>query len=65
MKTLDHVNYFKSQDASQILFVHDVKIEQFSKQTSDRIRTLIDEFDCLKDEYFFNNLYDRKNLIGK
>jgi len=41
MKTLDYQNFFKSQDASQILYVHDKKLENFKTYSKEEMEKVI------------------------
>ena len=64
MKTLDLFNYFKSQDASQMLYVHPTpKIEEFHTRTRDEVEKIADDFWAVRDDpVFFSNLYQRGKL---
>ena len=59
MKTLDNFNFYKSQDANQILYVHPIKVnlEELSPQ---ELQTKINKFNAFKDDPdFCHQLYDR------
>jgi len=59
MKTLDNFNFYKSQDASQMLYVHPVKVDM-ETTSEEEFNKLIGEFDAIeKDPEFQNSLYDR------
>ena len=63
MKTLDFTNFFKSQDASQMLYVHSKKIDNFTDKSLQEINKIVYDFDPIKeDPEFFKNLYQRKRL---
>ena len=66
MKTLDFTNFFKSQDASQMLYVHSKKITNFTDKSADEINQIINDFDpIVEDPGFLQNLYERKKLLEK
>lgn len=64
MKTLDFTNFFKSQDASQMLYVHSKKITEYTEKSAEEIKRVVDEFDPIKDDPGFSeNLFQRKKLL--
>jgi TATA-binding protein-associated factor Taf7 len=70
MKTLDYFNYFKSQDASQLLYVHaEPKIDNFvelEQQTPQLLQTMINNFWAVRDDISFTEqLYRRGELATK
>jgi TATA-binding protein-associated factor Taf7 len=66
MKTLDYFNFYKSQDASQMLFVHKKRIENWDRLKPEDVQKITNDFNCLKDdEEFFASLYERREIIKK
>lgn len=58
MKTLDYFNFYKSQDASQLLYVHPTQIEHFDSKSKGEVQEIIDEFNAIKDDpEFLDNLF--------
>jgi TATA-binding protein-associated factor Taf7 len=61
MKTLDYFNFYKSQDAAQMLYVHPTKLDNFDTMLKDELQKVIDEFNAPKDDpEFLDQLYERK-----
>ena len=53
-KTLDYTTFYKSCDASQMMYVHNVSLENLSQRTSEEIAKFVDSFNpLLHDEEFF------------
>ena len=64
MKTLDYFNFYKSQDASQMLYVHPIKVSDLSKISKEKLDKKIADFDAINDDpEFFKQLYDRKGVL--
>jgi TATA-binding protein-associated factor Taf7 len=62
MKTLDYYNFYKSQDAAQMLYVHPKKIEGFEDMPQSEIQSIIDGFVAPRDDpSFMEQLYERKS----
>ena len=60
MKTLDDFNFYKSQDASQMVYVHPKKIN-LDEVTREEYAQIIKDYDPIKeDPDFFQVLYERK-----
>lgn len=49
MKTLDNFKFFKSQDASQMLYVHPTKVN-FKETSEDQLEQLIKNFNAFRDD---------------
>ena len=56
-KTLDHNTFYKSCDASQVMYVHNTCMEEINKRTPDEVKKFVDEFCPLDDEEFKRDLY--------
>jgi TATA-binding protein-associated factor Taf7 len=50
MKTLDYFNFYKSQDAAQMLYVHPRKVEQFDTRTKEEVQAIVDGFVAPRDD---------------
>ena len=65
MKTLDDFNFYKSQDASQMVYVHPKKID-LDEVTKEEYMKIVSEYDPIKeDSEFFQLLYERKKQAEK
>ena len=65
-KTLDFNTFYKSCDAAQMMYVHNVSLDEVSSKSSEEIKRFVDEFNPLRDdEEFFQNLYQRKRLQAR
>jgi TATA-binding protein-associated factor Taf7 len=59
MKTLDNFNFYKSQDANQMLYVHPKNVDT-AEVNHEELQKAVSEYDAIKeDEDFRNLLYDR------
>ena len=65
MKTLDDFNFYKSQDASQMVYVHPKKIN-LDEVTKEEVAKVVEDYDPIKeDPDFFQQLYERKKHAEK
>ena len=63
MKTLDNFNFYKSQDASQLLYVHPKKIEEVDKMKNSELLKIVGNYDPIKeDSDFVQTLYERTKV---
>jgi len=61
-KTLDYNTFYKSCDASQMMFVHNVFLESYATKTHEQILKFVSDFCPLDDEEFKRDLYQRSIL---
>lgn len=62
-KTLDYNTFYKSCDAAQMLYVHNVYLENIGVRSEQEIRSFVAKFNPLTDDdVFFSNLFQRKKL---
>lgn len=65
MKTLDYFNFYKSQDASQMVYVHPKKIN-LDEVTEIELQNIVREYDPIKeDKDFFQSLYERAHQTSE
>ena len=66
MKTLDFNNFFKSQDASQMLYVHKNRIDNFTGKSKEQVNQIVSDFWAVRDDpEFFNQLHQRTKIKQK
>jgi len=66
-KTLDFRTFFKANDVSQMLYIHNKFMDNFGEKTADEVFTFARGFQPVtkrEDPEFFNSLY-RRGEIGK
>jgi len=56
-KTLDYNTFYKSCDASQIMYVHNHFIDNINERTQEEVRRFVAEFCPLDDDDFKRDLY--------
>ena len=65
MKTLDYNTFFKSCDASQMMYVHNTFLDNVEQRTPDEVTKFVDKFNPLDDEDFKKDLFQRGKLDRK
>ena len=66
MKSLDMTTFYKSCDVTQLMYVHNVKVELNGMDFSKFIKKKKWKFDPIKDDPdFINELYDRKKYKNR
>ena len=61
-KTLDYSTFYKSCDASQIMYVHNTCLDNMQARTQEEVQRFVAQFCPLDDEDFKMDLYQRKKL---
>ena len=61
-KTLDYSTFYKSCDASQIMYVHNTCLDNMQGRTQEEVQRFVAQFCPLDDEDFKMDLYQRKKL---
>ena len=61
-KTLDYNTFYKSCDASQMMYVHNTVLENYATRTKAEIDVFVSEFCPLDDDEFKKDLYQRRKL---
>lgn len=56
-KTLDHNTFYKSCDASQMMYVHNTCIDNYAEKTQEQITRFVHDFCPLDDDEFKRDLY--------
>lgn len=57
-KTLDYNTFYKSCDAAQMLYVHNVYLDHVERKNETDVRQFVADFNPLiDDDQFFKNLY--------
>ena len=57
MKTLDYNTFYKSCDASQMMYVHNVFFENHAQRSVEELQKFVADFNPLDDEEFKKDLY--------
>ena len=60
MKTLDQKTFFKSCDAAQMMYVHEVFLEEVDTRSDQEIKQFAKDFNPIDDEEFRRDLFQRK-----
>ena len=57
MKTLDYNTFYKSCDASQMMYVHNQFFENHAQRSVEELQKFVADFNPLDDEEFKKDLY--------